>query len=1127
MSALHVITAKSSTAVRHAVKGPFMDSEANNLIIRQVHTIHYPTEKSSKGTRIEVYSLNGVELESVYELGLFGRIEALKVCDIPGQDQCGLFVLFSKDQYVVLSYDQKTKSIGTYVEGHLEEKAARRSNRGPQTSTDPQGKVIVVYLYTSVVSVVTLHESSRKMMKNKKGKGREPGVYPPHIAFNSHILENSVYSIACTYSGDILKLVILYAAELNDKYIKTYTINIDSKTIEEHQEFHVQVESSAHTLIPVPGAMGGVIVVGDFSVSYFDLRGKGDTRSMEQMMIRGYGMVDCVEGVRCLLGDSTGALYLMTLYSPKKNTFRVHLELIGHTCVPSTIVCMGSGLVYVGSSQGDSCLIKFTPTPEHTFKVIEEYASLAPIVDFCVFDLDHQGKQTMVCCSGVSNDGSLRIVQGGIKFTKKASVPIPGIHTIWTFSSEATGTDKIILLSFMDRTRLLRYNPNARRVEEITSLSAIKKEKTLSLSVTKDQCLLQVTAEGVWLMSLAEGGKLLSAWYPPLEVGESASITVAHSNASQCVLSCGYGTLVYIEICNGVLVQKKIKVFESEVACLDITISDPHSSSSQYVAVGLWEGVQGHVLELPSLTTLFQGVVSTELAPRAIRYAHLGGDPYLLATLGDGRLVYFCLHTGMTERKEITLGTRCITLHSLPSHGPDTLFAASDRPIIIQSAHGKLTYSAVNIDGVVAFSTMRENTDKDVLIANNEHLILGQIDHTRKVHATKIPLDRRMARRITYHEESKTLAVGTAQLKIIHGQEHYTCWIQIFDASTFQGLATFDLLPNEMVSSMISALIPGHASAFVFVGTGLEEDREEEDKSEGHFMVYQVNRNRDYSLVDTLRLPGAVYDIKPFKNSMIATVDGTIYYMSHFDPYAPKGERIAFIPKHHANIIGISLDTRDDKILVGDLMHSMELLKMEDSQTARLERIAKDYNTSWMMAVKITTKDLLVGADMSRNLFTLKAAETKDTEEPPCLEITGEYQLGYLINRFRSGSLADDPKEADVKAVSRDTFLFATVEGAIGAISTLSEAEHDVLLRLQHNLEEFMPTVGSLSHRSWRTFNNGIRTGEPKGFVDGDLIERFLDLSLEDKKTVCSRTQVVSIPLESLEQLIISLSHAR
>jgi DNA damage-binding protein 1 len=54
-------------------------------------------------------------------------------------------------------------------------------------------------------------------------------------------------------------------------------------------------------------------------------------------------------------------------------------------------------MLYLGSSQGDSYLARLdlqnTASP---LEIVDEYPSLAPIIDFCVYDLDKQGRVSKV-----------------------------------------------------------------------------------------------------------------------------------------------------------------------------------------------------------------------------------------------------------------------------------------------------------------------------------------------------------------------------------------------------------------------------------------------------------------------------------------------------------------------------------------------------------------------------------------------------------------------------------------------------------------------------------------------------------------------------------------------------------
>ena len=57
-------------------------------------------------------------------------------------------------------------------------------------------------------------------------------------------------------------------------------------------------------------------------------------------------------------------------------------------------------------------------------------------------------------------------------------------------------------------------------------------------------------------------------------------------------------------------------------------------------------------------------------------------------------------------------------------------------------------------------------------------------------------------------------------------------------------------------------------------------------------------------------------------------------------------------------------------------------------------------------------------------------------------------------------------------------------------------------MRLQTNVAEFVQSPGNMPFNKYRAFKNAVReTDEPYRFVDGELIEKFLELpsSLQDK----------------------------
>lgn len=68
------------------------------------------------------------------------------------------------------------------------------------------------------------------------------------------------------------------------------------------------------------------------------------------------------------------------------------------------------------------------------------------------------------------------------------------------------------------------------------------------------------------------------------------------------------------------------------------------------------------------------------------------------------------------------------------------------------------------------------------------------------------------------------------------------------------------------------------------------------------------------------------------------------------------------------------------------------------------------------------------------------------------------------------------------------------VEGSIYLFALIAPKKQDLLMRLQTNMAKFAQSPGNMPFSKYRAFKNQVREAEePFRFVDGDLIERFLD----------------------------------
>ena len=208
--------------------------------------------------------------------------------------------------------------------------------------------------------------------------------------------------------------------------------------------------------------------------------------------------------------------------------------------------------------------------------------------------------------------------------------------------------------------------------------------------------------------------------------------------------------------------------------------------------------------------------------------------------------------------------------------------------------------------------------------------------------------------------------------------------------------------------------------------------------------------------------------------------------------------------------------------------------KKQEAKPAQLVQVARNYQANWTTAVtalggrsktgktgaaaeddKMATddddgpsetaseKDALswLEADAYGNLSVLSYnSQGVTAEDRRRLRVTSEMNLGEMVNRIRRVDV--EPTNAETAMVHPQAFL-ATTEGAVYLFGTVAPAALDLLLRLQARLETVVKGLGTASFSSYRGFRNAEReTAEPSRFLDGEMLERFLDLDEEQQQEV-------------------------
>lgn len=204
-------------------------------------------------------------------------------------------------------------------------------------------------------------------------------------------------------------------------------------------------------------------------------------------------------------------------------------------------------------------------------------------------------------------------------------------------------------------------------------------------------------------------------------------------------------------------------------------------------------------------------------------------------------------------------------------------------------------------------------------------------------------------------------------------------------------------------------------------------------------------------------------------------------------------------------------------------MKSMQLLLYKPGES-RIELRARDYNPAWISAAAMLDDDVYIGAENNYNLLTLRKNDDAAGEDERCrLEVIGHFYLGDFVNRFSRGSLVMRLPDSQVAKIP--TMLFGTINGAIGVVASLPSDQYTVLLSLQEGMRKVIQGVGGLNHGEWRAFVTPFMktNADSRGFVDGDLIEQFLDLKRESMDAVIAAMSIEA-DVDSISRLVEDLA---
>lgn len=639
---------------------------------------------------------------------------------------------------------------------------------------------------------------------------------------------------------------------------------------------------------------GGLLILGETSIKYVDVdNNESISRPLEEATI--FVAWEQVDSQRWLLADDYGRLYLLMLVLDSEHQVESwKLDYLGNTCRASVLVYLGGGILFIGSHQGDSQVLRIGGG---SFEVIQTLSNIAPILDFTIMDLGNRtserethefssGQARIVAGSGAFDDGTLRSVRSGVGMEDLGVLgDMEHITDLWGLQTRTAGDFlDTLLVTFVNETRVFQFSPDG-EVEELDNFLGLSlAENTVLAANLPGGRILQVTERRVLIADI-EGAMVTFEWSPP----NQQIITAASSNDDSMVLVTGGRALTVFDIRNDaqVITQKDFGA-DSQVSGVTVPSAPAGVCIAAFPQSAL-VSVLG-LRDLGELQTKSLGPAG-EAFPRSVLVAdiHLDSLPTLFISMADGSVITFSFNIqdyALTSMNKLILGSEQPTFKKLPrGDGLYNVFATCENPSLIYGSEGRIIYSAVNSEGasrVCHFTS--EAYPEAIAVATLHDLKISLVDKERTTQIQTLPIGATV-RRVAYSPHEKAFGIGTIERKLEQGAEIVKSQFVLADEILFRRLDAFDLRPEELVESVIRAEFAAGKDEngrevvkdrFV-VGTAYLDD-EGDESIRGRILMFEVDNGRKLTQVAELPVKGACRALAMMGEKIVAALVKTVSF---------------------------------------------------------------------------------------------------------------------------------------------------------------------------------------------------------------------------------------------------------
>ena len=306
---------------------------------------------------------------------------------------------------------------------------------------------------------------------------------------------------------------------------------------------------------------------------------------------------------------------------------------------------------------------------------------------------------------------------------------------------------------------------------------------------------------------------------------------------------------------------------------------------------------------------------------------------------------------------------------------------------------------------------------------------------------------------------------------------------------------------------------------FIIIGSALIENESQEPIS-GHLYLLNINGDNNYNIkkLSEIKTIGGIYKVINKNNLIYVSIANNLLIYNLVENVEKNIFEFVLLKKISDFILINDLSIfNENELLICDINRSVTLFNFNQEDN-KLNEICRDYDLSWIYGNSQCGANIQYVSDIDGNIITLfKTKNPTNDEEKYKFGRKAYFNYGERINKMITTKIkANYLKEIcfnnlDNNDVNNNNSLdndeieiiyFGTLEGSIGIIIQLNKEIFDFLNKLENLILSKTYSNGNFKYKKWRSYKDGFRIKEKKGFIEGNILEDFLNYDDEYRREI-------------------------